>query len=176
MEIRDFDTDEAIESSSTRKGEIVVRGTSAMTAYYKLPADSQALDKAGWIRTGDFGFFDEDRYLHISGRIKELIHCKGKTVEPNEVGSAITGYRAISDVKVVGVPDDECGERVVACISLRKGEPFDQNVLEKMLEDGLDAYKLPSAYLIYDSLPVLANGKVDAVSLKADAANRLGKE
>lgn len=91
------------------------------------------------------------------------------------MGSAITEYHAVSDVKVVGVPDDECGEKVVACISLRKSEPFDQNVLAKMLEDSLEAYKVPSNYLVYDSLPVLANGKVDAVSLKADAANRLGK-
>ena len=175
VEIRDFDTGEVIESSAARKGEIVVRGTSAMTAYYKLPADSQALDRDGWIRTGDFGFFDEESYLHISGRIKELIHCSEQTIEPNEVGSAITAYRAISDVKVLGVPDEKLGERVVACISLRKDEAFDQDELAKMLADCLDAYKLPSDYLVYDKLPTLANGKVDAVSLKADAIKRLAE-
>ena len=173
IEIRDFKTDKAIESSPSNKGEIVVKGVSAMTAYYKLPAGSQALDAQGWVRTGDFGFFDEDGYLHIGGRMKELIHAGEHTIEPNEVGAAITLYDPVSDVKVVAVPDEALGSKPVACISLKQGTTFEKDELIKLLSEHLDAYKIPSDYIIYDKLPTLANGKVDAVALKSDAANRL---
>ncbi|MCR5357879.1 MAG: AMP-binding protein [Lachnospiraceae bacterium] len=165
----DLNTGEQLDPAKGEKGEIAVRGTSAMTAYYKIDPDRQAIDKNGYIKTGDFGFFDKENYLHIGGRMKELIHTSGYTVEPNEVASVISSYDAIADVKVLGIPDDEHGELVIACITPKSGMKIDEDDLNDKISAKLDSYKLPARYLIYDRLPILSNGKVDAVSLKADA-------
>ncbi|MBP3806486.1 MAG: AMP-binding protein [Oribacterium sp.] len=173
VEILDFHTGMPLPPGADNRGEIVVHGDSAMTAYYKLPAESQALDDKGRIRTGDFGFFDSDGYLHISGRMKELIHCNGKTIEPNAVGSVIAEYAPVSDVKVVGIADEKDGEVAVACISLKKNtqeQPeYNEAELVAFLKNRLSDYQIPRRFMIYDKLPTLANGKVDAVTLKKDA-------
>ena len=172
----DLNTGEPLDPAKGGKGEIAVRGTSAMTAYYKIDPDRQAIDKNGYIKTGDFGFFDKDNYLHIGGRMKELIHTSGYTVEPNEVASVISSYNTVADVKVLGIPDDEHGELVIACITPKSGMKIDETDLNDKISAKLDAYKLPARYLVYDRLPILSNGKVDAVSLKADAEVRVRNE
>ncbi len=169
----DLNTGEQLDPASGGKGEIAVRGTSAMTAYYKVDPDRQAIDKDGYIKTGDFGFFDKEDYLHIGGRMKELIHTSDHTVEPNEVASVISSYDSVADVKVLGIPDDEHGELVIACITPKSGMTIDEADLNDKISARLDAYKLPARYLIYDRLPTLSNGKVDAVSLKADAESKV---
>lgn len=171
--IFDFDTGERIDSAQDKKGEIAVKGTSAMTAYYKLDPDRQAIDKDGWIKTGDFGFFDKDKYLHINGRMKELIHSSGKTIEPNEVGSVISSHPAVEDIKVLGVPCDKGDEIVVACIVPKDGMTCAIDEMDAFLKEKLDEYKVPSKYLFYDRFMTLANGKIDAVSLKNDAIRQL---
>ncbi len=169
----DLNTGEQLDPESGVKGEIAVRGTSAMTAYYKIDPDSQAIDKNGYIKTGDFGFFDSEKYLHIGGRMKELIHTSGYTVEPNEVASVISSYDGVADVKVLGIPDDEKGELVIACITPKSGVNINEDDLNNRISSVLDAYKVPSGYLFYEHLPTLSNGKVDAVFLKKDAESRI---
>ncbi len=169
----DLNTGKQLDPESGAKGEIAVRGTSAMTAYYRIDPDRQAIDRNGYIKTGDFGFFDSEKYLHIGGRMKELIHTSGYTVEPNEVASVISSYDAVADVKVLGIPDEEKGELVIACITPKSGMTIDAADLNEKISSKLDAYKLPSEYLIYDRLPILSNGKIDAVSLKADAGSKI---
>ncbi len=174
--IFDLETGKLLDKESGKKGEIAVRGTSAMTAYYKVDPAIQAIDRDGWIKTGDFGFFDADGYMYLGGRMKELIHSLGHTIEPNEVGSVISTYPAIAQVKVLGVLDKECGEIVVACITKKNGVEFKRDELDAMLKEKLESYKIPRVILLYDALPTLANGKIDAVSLKADAAKRVEEE
>lgn len=172
LKILDFNTFEPLESGS--KGEIVVEGTSAMTAYFRVKPESQAFDYDGYIHTGDFGYIDEEGYLHISGRMKELIHYDNKTVEPNEVGGVIASVDSVSDVKVVGVSCDK-GQFPVACISLKHGAEFDEDGMRAYLAEKLDDYKIPREFMILDKLPVLSNGKVDAVTLKKLAEAKYGK-
>lgn len=105
--------------------------------------------------------------------MKELIHTSDHTVEPNEVASVISSYDSVADVKVLGIPDDEHGELVIACITPKSGMTIDEADLNDKISARLDAYKLPARYLIYDRLPTLSNGKVDAVSLKADAESKV---
>ncbi len=169
----DLNTGEPLDIAKGQKGEIAVRGTSAMTAYYRVDPEAQAIDRNGYIKTGDFGFFDKENYLHIGGRMKELIHTSGNTVEPNEVASVISAYEAVADVKVLGIPDEEHGEIVVACVTPKNGMKIDTDDLNNKISGKLDAYKLPARYLIYESLPILSNGKVDAVSLKKDAESKI---
>ncbi len=173
VEILDFHTGESLPPGEENRGEIVVQGSSAMTAYYKLPPSSQAIDGEGRIRTGDFGFFDTEGYLHICGRMKELIHCGGKTIEPNAVGSVIAEYEPVSDVKVVGIDDPEDGEIAAACICLKKSirnvPPYSEADLIAFLKTRLKDYQIPRKFILYEKLPTLANGKVDAVTLKKEA-------
>ena len=174
VEILDFTTREPLPNGTGVKGEIVVKGREAMTAYYKVNIGKQAFDEEGYILTGDFGFIDEDGYLHICGRMKELIKYKDLTVEPNEVADVMAGFESISDVKVVGVSDKENGQVPVACITLKSGKSFDDDAIRAYLKDHLDEYKIPREFMIFDKLPALANGKVDGVTLKRLAEEKYG--
>lgn len=175
LEILDFNTRQPLEKGTGLKGEIVVKGTSAMTAYYKLNIGKQAFDTEGYILSGDFGFIDEDGYLHVCGRMKELIKYKDLTIEPNEVADVIAGFDGISDVKVVGVSDKDNGQIPIACISLKSDTAFDEKAMRAYLAEHLDEYKIPHEFMIYEKLPSLANGKVDGVTLKKLAQEKYGK-
>ncbi len=158
------------------EGEILLRGYNLMLCYYKLDLNDQAIDEDGWLHTGDLGFLDEEGYLHITGRIKDLIIRGGENIIPNEVASAISEHSSISDVKVMGVPDDFYGEIVVAAICLKQGESFDKDAMNAYLKERIAKYKIPAHYVVYDAFPTLSNGKVDAVNLKKDLIARTKKE
>lgn len=171
VKILDFNTYEPLENG--HKGEIVVDGTSAMTAYYRLKPESQAFDLDGYIHTGDFGYIDEEGYLHISGRMKELINYDGKTIEPNEVGSVLAAVDSVAEVKVVGVTCDK-GRFPVACITVKHGTDFNEEEVRSYLKEHLDEYKIPREFMVFDKLPLLSNGKVDAVTLRKLAEEKYG--
>ncbi len=156
-------------------GEIMVRGYNLMTCYYKLDIDDQAVDDEGWLFTGDLGYIDSEGYLHIEGRLKELIIRGGENIIPNEVASAITQHGAISDAKVMGVPDDFYGEIVVAAIMLKDGCTFDEKDMRAFLKSKLAPFKIPKYFVVYDCFPTLSNGKVDAVNLKKDLCRKCNK-
>jgi fatty-acyl-CoA synthase len=155
------------------KGEIIVNGSNLMCSYYKLPVDKQPFDENGYLHTGDLGFLDEKGYLHFSGRVKEIIIRGGENIMPNEVASAISMHNSIADVKVIGVPDRILGEAVAAAVVLKEGASFDENEIRNFLMTKLARFKIPSYFFIYEKLPALANGKVDAVSLKKELTEKL---
>ena len=95
-------------------GEILIQGHELMCSYYKVPPEEQPFDEEGYLHTGDLGFLDDEGYLHFAGRIKELIIRGGENIIPNEVAAAISEHESISDVKVLGVPDEILGEAVAA--------------------------------------------------------------
>lgn len=147
-----------------------------MCSYYKLPLEKQAIDDKGWMHSGDMGMLDEDGYLHFLGRYKELIIRGGENIMPNEIGSAISQNEKIQDVKVVGVPDDFFGEVACACISMKDGCEFDEEEMRSFLSGKIAKYKIPAYFMVYDSLPKLANGKQDAMTMKRDAANKFASQ
>ncbi len=154
-------------------GEIVVKAGFMMSGYYKQPADKQPFDKEGFLQTGDLGFLDEEGYLHYTGRAKEVIIRGGEKIMPNEVAFAISTYENVVDVKVIGVPDEIYGEIVAAAVVLKDGVSFDGKEMRDFLMTKLARYKVPAYFFIYEKLPSLANGKVDAVSLKKEIIERL---
>ncbi|CAJ1586035.1 class I adenylate-forming enzyme family protein [[Mycobacterium] wendilense] len=137
-------------------GEIVVRARSATSGY--IGGDAvQPVDDEGWLRTGDQGRVDEDGYLFITGRIKNIIICGGFNIVPEEVEAALAEDRSVREVTVVGVPDDRLGEVPVA---IAESDCSAADLIEK-IGDRLAPYKRPRRVFVVDALPRVANGKVD---------------
>lgn len=143
-------------------GEIVLKGPCLMTGYWQKPEETQAVFRDGWFHTGDIGSMDEDGYLKISGRNKELIKCSGFSVFPDEVESLMYRHEAVAEVAVIGVPDSYRGESPKAFVVLTpsfKGQISEKDVLT-WCKANMAAYKCPRHIEFTENLPKSAAGKV----------------
>ena len=155
-------------------GEVVARGENLMNGYDKLPTDKQPIDENGWLHTGDLGYFDEDGYLYLAGRIKDVIIRGGENISPSEIESALNQMENIREAKVMGAPHPIYGESVEACVTMTDGgKSFDQEALKAALRRVIARFKVPSHIFLYDSFPLNVNGKLDQRTLHADMLNRL---
>lgn len=154
-------------------GEILVQGFSLMGGYYRIGLDDQAIDAEGWLHTGDRGLLDEEGYLRLLGRYKELILRGGENVMPGEIEYALTELETVANVKVIGVPSEFFGEEVCACVVCARGKTFDEEAARAALSARLARYKIPSFFLLYEELPLLSTGKADITALKKDAIARI---
>lgn len=155
-------------------GEVVAKGGNLMNGYDKLPREKQPIDEDGWLHTGDLGCFDEDGYLYLAGRIKDVIIRGGENISPSEIESALNQMDNIREAKVMGAPHPIYGESVEACVTMTDGgASFDQEALKKALRSIIARYKVPSHIFLYDSFPLNVNGKLDQRALHADMLNRL---
>lgn len=168
IDIRIYDNDAHHECPAGQPGEIQVQGFNLMSCYYKAELNLQAIDEDGWLHTGDIGYMDEDGYLHFAGRIKEIIIRAGENIFPAEVAEAIISEECIANAAVCGVPDDFWGENVAAAVVMKDGCAFDEAALREALSSKLAKFKMPRYFFVYDSFPVLPNGKIDMVTLKKD--------
>jgi malonyl-CoA/methylmalonyl-CoA synthetase len=141
-------------------GEIEVRGPHVFAGYWNRPeATEESFDKDGWFRTGDLGFVGEDGYFTITGRSKELIISGGYNVYPREVEEVVEGCPGVSEVAVVGLPDPEFGERVVAAV-VRDDPNLSVEKIVYFCRQDLAGYKKPRQVVFVDALPRNALGKV----------------
>lgn len=155
-------------------GEVVARGGNLMNGYDKLPTDKQPIDENGWLHTGDLGYLDADGYLHLSGRIKDVIIRGGENISPSEIESALNQMENIREAKVMGAPHPIYGESVEACVTMTDGgKSFDQEALKAALRRVIARFKVPSHIFLYDSFPLNVNGKLDQHTLHADMLTRL---
>ena len=154
-------------------GEICIKCDSMIICYYKLDVDQQPLDERGFMPTGDLGFIDEDGYIHLVGRAKDLIIRGGENISPGEIAAEISKLDYVSDVKVLGVPHELLGEEVAAALILKEGATFDKAKINAYLMETLAKYKIPAHYVIYDKFPLLGSGKVDSITLKNDVIKRI---
>jgi acyl-CoA synthetase (AMP-forming)/AMP-acid ligase II len=154
-------------------GEIVSRGPMTPLCYVASPElDARYRTPEGWVRTGDLGYLDGDGVLHVVGRLKDVVIRGGANISPAEVERELAGHPAVRDVVCVGVPDPMMGERLVACVVSRGGEPLAPDDLGTYLTArGLDRYKLPEHVLVLDALPLTAAGKPDRAALRRRAAD-----
>ena len=173
--IKVLDQETGKECDAGQSGEICVQGDNLMTCYYSSDTEVQAIDLDGYLHTGDLGYYREDGYLCFSGRSKELIIRGGENIMPNEVAAAISKFSGVSDVKVIGVPDDFYGEIVVAAVKMKSGEEFSEEKMREFLSGNLAKFKIPAYFFVYDNFLTLPNGKVDNVNLKKDIINKLEK-
>ena len=147
-------------------GEIAIRGTGVMKGYYRQPGETaQSFDEDGYFLTGDLGMIDEDGYLHIVGRRKELIIRGGFNVYPRELEDRLHAHPAVLDVTVVGLPHEVLGEQVCACILPVEGAIITGEEIKDWCRSTLADYKVPDIVRFFDSFPLTGSGKVRRVEL-----------
>ncbi len=142
------------------QGEICIRGPQVMRGYANRARDNLEVFRGGRLHTGDIGYFDEDGYLYVVDRIKDLILCGGFNVYPRMVEEVIHMHPAVEAVAVCGVPDRHRGEVVKAFVKLREGESLTAAELKEFLKDKLATFQMPRKIEFRDSLPMTAIGKV----------------
>jgi long-chain acyl-CoA synthetase len=144
-----------------QEGEICVRGPNIMRGYLdNVEETEKAFWPGGWFRTGDVGVFDDDHYLYIVDRLKEMIVTGGENVYPREVEEVIYTIPEVQECAVIGLPDEEWGERVTACVVLRQGQSAIPENLGAFLKARLSGFKVPKEYIIVEELPKSAAGKI----------------
>jgi long-chain acyl-CoA synthetase len=149
------------------EGEICIRGRNIMKGYLNNPEGTrEAFWEGEWFRSGDVGLFDDDGYLYIVDRIKDMIITGGENVYPREVEEVLYTRPEVQECAVIGLPDPEWGERVTAFIILRPGEPFDKDKLNDYMKSRLSPFKVPKEYLTVDDLPRSPAGKILKRKLK----------
>jgi long-chain acyl-CoA synthetase len=144
-----------------KEGEICVRGRNIMKGYLNNPeATKEAFWENGWMRTGDIGIIDENDFIYIVDRLKELIITGGENVFPREVEEALYTVQEVGECAVVGLPDKEWGERVTAFIKVKPGKTFEKDKVKAYLKTKLAPFKVPKEYIIIDELPKNPAGKI----------------
>jgi acyl-CoA synthetase (AMP-forming)/AMP-acid ligase II len=141
-------------------GEIVARGPMVMSGYWNLPERSAEVLRDGWLHTGDGGYLDEDGFLYVVDRLKDMIVSGGENVYSAEVENAIAQLPQVAMCAVIGIPDDEWGERVHAVIVRRPGEALNANEVVAHCRVLIARYKCPRSVAFVDQLPLSPSGKI----------------
>jgi long-chain acyl-CoA synthetase len=170
VEIRDASGNRLKEGE---EGEICVNGRNIMKGYLDNPTETEAAFwPDGWFRSGDLGVLDEDRYLFIVDRLKDLIITGGENVYPREIEEALYQRPEVQECSVVGLPDQQWGERVVAFIVPKEGEAVSGTELKSFLKARLSPYKVPKEYVVLKELPKGSTGKILKRELKETFGHR----
>jgi fatty-acyl-CoA synthase len=151
------------------RGEIVVRSPLVMAGYYRNQAATEEASRYGWHHTGDIGYLDEDHFLYIVDRAKDMIISGGFNVYSGEVEHALREHPAVRDCAVVGLPDPKWGERVAAVVELHPGEQIDPAEVRAFVRERLGSVKAPKQVEVWADLPRSTVGKV----LKAEVKKQL---
>ncbi|GGT04826.1 MULTISPECIES: AMP-binding protein [Streptomyces] len=157
-------------------GELCTRGYSVMLGYWGEPErTAEAVDAAGWMHTGDLAVMDEDGYLAITGRIKDMVIRGGENVYPREVEEFLHTHPDVLDVQVIGVPDAKYGEELMAWVRMREGaEPLTAEAVRAYCDGRLAHFKVPRYVHVVDEFPMTVTGKVRKVEMREAAARLLG--
>ena len=155
-------------------GEFCARGYNIMKGYYKMPeATAEAIDKDGWLHTGDLCTVDEDGYYKVVGRIKDMIIRGGENIYPKEIEEFYYTQPIVKDVQVIGVPSEQYGEEVMAVIILKEGESATPEELRELAKAHLAKHKVPRYIRIVDAFPVTASGKIQKFKMREEAIELL---
>ena len=177
METKIVDPDTGEDLPNGKPGEFVVRGYNVMKGYYKMPeATAQAIDKDGWLHTGDLAIRDDDGYYRITGRIKDMIIRGGENIFPKEIEDFIYTHPDVVDVQIVAVPSEKYGEEAYAFVIKRAGSTVTEKDIQTYVANNMARHKVPSYVEFIDQMPMTASGKIQKFVLRDMAKNRLNRE
>ena len=158
-------------------GELCTRGYSVMLKYWNSPqATQQVIDEQRWMHSGDLAMMDEDGYIHISGRIKDLIIRGGENISPKEIEDFLYTYKGVMDAQVIGVPSKKYGEEVMAWIKPKEGVTLTEEELHDFCKGRIAHYKVPRYWKFVKEFPMTISGKIRKVEMREISARELGLE
>jgi fatty-acyl-CoA synthase len=175
VEVQIVDPDSGLTVPSGTPGELCTRGYSVMLGYWDAPGQTtQAIDAAGWMHTGDLATMDDDGYVAIVGRIKDMVIRGGENIYPREIEEFLYGHPSIADVQVIGVPDERYGEELMAWVRLKPDASLTIEELRAHCDGRLAHYKIPRYLHVTDEFPMTVTGKVRKVEMRERAREILG--
>ena len=175
IECKIIDPETGKDLGDNKIGEFVARGYNIMKGYYKMPKETEAaIDENGWLHTGDLALRQEDGNYRITGRLKDMIIRGGENIYPKEIEEFIYTHDKVKDVQVIGVPDEQYGEEIMACIILKEGEKMTADEMKEYVKSHMAKHKVPKYIDFVDSFPMNAAGKILKFKMRDDAAKRLG--
>jgi len=173
VRIADPETDRTLPCGEP--GELLTRGYSVMLGYWDDPEKTaDAIDRARWMHTGDLATMDEQGYVKITGRIKDMVIRGGENLYPREIEEFLYGHPDVSDVQVVGVPDQRYGEELAAFVVLRAGAACSEDDLREWCQGKIARHKVPRYVRFVDGFPMTITGKVQKFKLREHAIDELG--
>ncbi|KAK1431709.1 hypothetical protein QVD17_08274 [Tagetes erecta] len=149
-----------VEQKAGVNGEVCIQGPNVTSGYKNNPEANKSAFLFGWFHTGDIGYFDSDGYLHLVGRIKELVNRGGEKISPIEVDAVLLSHPDVAQAVCFGVPDDKYGEEINCAVIPREGSGLDEEEVLKFCKKNLAAFKVPKKVFITDSVPKTATGKI----------------
>ncbi|HET9899155.1 MAG TPA: AMP-binding protein [Streptosporangiaceae bacterium] len=176
VEVKVIDPDTGRVLPRGEPGELCTRGYSVMLGYWNEPdKTADAIDAARWMHTGDIAVMDEDGFVQITGRIKDMVIRGGENVYPREVEEFLYTHPDVVDAQVIGVPDERFGEELMAWVRLRPGaEPLTAEALREFCAGRLAHYKVPRYVKIVDEFPMTVTGKIRKVEMRQVSVDELG--
>jgi long-chain acyl-CoA synthetase len=143
-----------------QSGEVVVKGPTVMSGYWNLPEATARTLREGWLFTGDIGSFDDDGFLTLKDRSKDVIISGGSNIYPREVEEVLLRHPAVREVAIVGMPDSDWGEAVVAFVVARQAHDALEHELDHLCTEQIARFKRPKRYIFLEDLPKNAAGKI----------------
>ena len=156
-------------------GEFVARGYNIMKGYYKMPkATAAAIDKDGWLHTGDLACKTPEGNFRITGRLKDMIIRGGENIYPKEIEEFIYTHPKVRDVQVIGVPDEALGEEIMACVILKEGESMTEDEMKDYVRTHMAKHKVPKYVDFVESFPMNVAGKILKYKMREEAVKKYG--
>jgi fatty-acyl-CoA synthase len=177
VEVKVIDPDSGRIVERGAPGELCTRGYVVMLGYWENDeATAAAIDRAGWMHTGDLATLDADGYANIVGRIKDMVIRGGENIYPREVEEFLYQHPAVSDVQVVGVPDERYGEELCAWVRRKEGQATDGDELREWCRGKIASFKIPRYWRFVDEFPMTVTGKVQKFKMREASIAELGLE
>jgi fatty-acyl-CoA synthase len=174
-ELRVVDPETGAEAPCGAPGELVVRGYTVMDGYWDNPeATAAAIDRDGWMHTGDMALLRPDGYLVFMGRYKDMLKVGGENVSPAEVEAYVRAMAEVRDVAVVAYPDPRLAEVPVAFVIRENGHNIPANALLRRMQGRIASFKISRHVIFVDAFPMTPSGKIRKVELRAEARRQLG--